>query len=212
MILYSTIEFSDILSRCASQAGIKTRLTPHSFRRGCATWFSSNGMTDAKRHTGGSPRMPICVSKSGLICVFVCFIVVSILAKICDLSNKILIYGDRFSLNFHYPMNFLCLIQIYSYLCFSSCSVSKWLALNLIRFLKWKLYKESIVLPYSIVDWKKLLSIYSVCQFLTIFLFFSYYRSGSQWIRCHTLAVMTVIVGHLYFSQILFLWNRCSSL
>ena len=97
-------------------------------------------------------------------------------------------------------------------LCFSSCSVSKWLALNLIRFQKWKLSKESIVLPYPIFDWKKLLSIYSVCQFLTIFLFFSYYRSGSQWIRCHTLAVMTVIVGHLYFSQILFLWNRWSSL
>ena len=44
----SASEFSDILSRCASQAGIKTRLTPHSFRRGGATWFSSNGMTDAK--------------------------------------------------------------------------------------------------------------------------------------------------------------------
>ena len=43
----STSEFAQVLSRCIEQAGIKSKLTPHSFRRGGATWFSSNGMTDA---------------------------------------------------------------------------------------------------------------------------------------------------------------------
>ena len=44
----STTEFAQVLSQCSEQANLKTKLTPHSFRRGGATWFSSNGMTDAK--------------------------------------------------------------------------------------------------------------------------------------------------------------------
>ena len=43
----STAEFAQVLRRCIEQADIKSKLTLHSFRRGGATWFSSNGMTDA---------------------------------------------------------------------------------------------------------------------------------------------------------------------
>ena len=44
----TTDEFSSVLSKCADHAGIRTRLTAHSFRRGGATWLSSNGVTDAR--------------------------------------------------------------------------------------------------------------------------------------------------------------------
>ena len=36
------------LQRCVADAGIKSRLTLHSFRRGGATWYASQGLTNAK--------------------------------------------------------------------------------------------------------------------------------------------------------------------
>ena len=50
-------------------------------------------------------------------------------------------------------MNHYTSIKYTFILCFSSCSALKWLALDLERLRKWKLYKESIILLYSIVDW-----------------------------------------------------------
>ena len=44
----TTVEFTNVLSGCAEKAGIKSKLTPHAFRRGGATWFSCQGMTDAR--------------------------------------------------------------------------------------------------------------------------------------------------------------------
>ena len=71
----SVTEFSDILSRCASQAGVKTRLTPHSFRWGGATWFSSNGITDAKLKAYGmlsSNAYLSYVKADWFVCLFYC--------------------------------------------------------------------------------------------------------------------------------------------
>ena len=134
---------------------------------------------------------------------------------VCLLAKKIFSHLNRpkhhfvvlqlliFASFLSYPMNFLCLTQIHSYLCFRSCSVLKWLALNLIQFLNESFTRRVLFWLTHFVDWKTLLSIYFVCQFRTILPFFTYYSSGSLWIRWHSLAVMTVIDDHLNFSQIL---------
>lgn len=44
----SRAEAHSWLQRCVADAGIKSRLTLHSFRRGGATWYAGQGLTDAK--------------------------------------------------------------------------------------------------------------------------------------------------------------------
>ena len=44
----STIDVNSWLRRCVLDAGITSKLTMHSFRRGGATWYSGQGLTDAK--------------------------------------------------------------------------------------------------------------------------------------------------------------------
>lgn len=44
----SVNEAASLLSQCIVHAGVKSRLTLHSFRRGGATWYSEQGVTDAK--------------------------------------------------------------------------------------------------------------------------------------------------------------------
>ena len=43
----STIDVNSWLQRCVLDAGITSKLTMHSFRRGGATWYSGQGLTDA---------------------------------------------------------------------------------------------------------------------------------------------------------------------
>ena len=45
---YSVCEVGNMLQQCLAHAGVKTALTLHSFRRGGATWYSEQGITNAK--------------------------------------------------------------------------------------------------------------------------------------------------------------------
>ena len=49
----STSDISSLLLQCIVHCGIKSKLTLHSFRCGGATWYSENGMTDAKLKATG---------------------------------------------------------------------------------------------------------------------------------------------------------------
>ena len=62
----TTVEFANVLSGCAEKAGINSKLTPHSFRWGEATWLSCQGMTDArfKAHERWSSNAYFCYAKA----------------------------------------------------------------------------------------------------------------------------------------------------
>ena len=109
------------------------------------------------------------------------------------LQKNILIDGGRLSLSLNqYPIYCYTGIKYTLILCFSSFSVLNWLALDLERLLKWKLYKESIILLYSIANGNTFYPSFSL-SFPNNFSFTYFLLLWTAVIWFHFLAVMPFI-------------------